>query len=98
MEVSFKDESLDKVETDPGETGGFPQPVVTVFRKRLQLIRSALDERDFYQLKSLHFEKLKGTRAHQHSMRLNDQYRLILEFEGKAPNKVVVIISIEDYH
>jgi len=98
MEVSFKDESFDKVETDPGETGGFPQPVVTVFRKRLQLIRSALDERDFYQLKSLHFEKLKGTQAHQHSMRLNDQYRLILEFEGKAPNKVVVIISIEDYH
>lgn len=98
MEVRFRDEGLDKLETDPKATGGFPQAVVTVFRKRMQLIRSALDERDFYQLKSLHFEKLKGTRAHQHSMRLNDQYRLILEFEGTAPNKVVVLISIEDYH
>lgn len=98
MEVCFKDESLDRLETDPGETGGFPQAVVTAFRKRVQFIRSAMDERDFYQMKSLHFEKLKGKREHQHSMRLNDQYRLILEFEGKAPNKVVVLISIEDYH
>lgn len=98
MEVRFKDEGLDRLETNPRETGGFPQAVVTAFRKRMQLIRSALDERDFYRMKSLHFEKLQGKRAHQHTMRLNDQYRLILEFEGVAPNKVVAIISIEDYH
>ncbi len=98
MEVRFKDESLDRLETDPGETGGYPQAVVTAFRKRVQFIRSAMDERDFYQMRSLHFEKLKGKRAHQHSMRLNDQFRLILEFEGAAPDKVVVIVSIEDYH
>jgi proteic killer suppression protein len=98
MEVRFKDESLDKLETDPGETGGYAQGVVTAFRKRMQFIRSAVDERDFYQMKSLHFEKLKGKRADQHSMRINEQYRLILEFEGTAPNKTIVIISIEDYH
>lgn len=98
MEVRFSYEGLEKLETDPKATGGFSQAVVSIFRKRMQLIRSALDERDFYQLKSLHFEKLKGTRAHQHSMRLNDQYRLVLEFDGTAPNKVVVLISIEDYH
>ena len=42
------------------------------------------------------FEKLKGDRARQHSMRLNDQWRLILEFEGAAPDETVVIVSIED--
>jgi proteic killer suppression protein len=56
------------------------------------------DERVFYNLKSLHFEKLKGDRSHQHSMRLNKQWRLIIEFEGIAPNKLVAVISIEDYH
>lgn len=98
MEVRFQDERLDRLEIDPTYDAGFPQAVVTVYRKRIQLIRQAPDERDFYALKSLHFEKLKGKRAHQHSMRLNKQWRLVIEFEGVAPNKIVAVISIEDYH
>ena len=47
---------------------------------------------------SLGFEKLKGARAHQRSIRLNDQWRLILEIEGKGDSKAIVIVSIEDYH
>lgn len=31
-------------------------------------------------------------------MRLNDQWRLIVKLEGSAPNKVVRIIEITDYH
>jgi proteic killer suppression protein len=98
MEVRFVDERLDRLETDRTYNAGFPQSIVTAFRKRMQLIRAAADERVFYQLKSLNFEKLKGKRSHQHSMRLNDQWRLIIEFEGSAPNKGVVVVSIEDYH
>lgn len=60
-------------------------------------IRAAVDEREFYRMKSLHYEKLKGTRSHQRSMRLNDQFRLILEIEVRQ-NRTVVVISIEDYH
>src|SRR6266849_11044876 len=98
MEVQFRDAKLDRLETDPKYDGGFSQAVVTAFRKRMQLIRAAPDERVFYQLKSLHFEKMKGNRSHQHSLRLNDQWRLILEFEANAPNKTVVVVGIEDYH
>lgn len=64
----------------------------------MQAIRAAEDERTFYAMKSLHFEKLKGNRSHQHSMRLNDQWRLILEFECTNDGKVVLVIGIEDYH
>ena len=98
MEVRFADARLDRLETDRKYDAGFSQAVVKAFRKRMQLIRSALDERVFYQLKSLHFEKMEGDRSHQHSMRLNDQWRLIIEFERSVPNKVVVVVSIEDYH
>lgn len=98
MEVEFADDSLDQLETSPRFTGGFAAAVISAFRRRMQLIRSAPDERDFYALKALHFEKLKGKRGHQFSMRLNDQWRLILELKGKSPNKMVVIVSIEDYH
>ena len=98
MEIQFRDDKLDRLEADPKFDGGFSGQVVTKFRQRLQEIRAAPDERVFYQLRSLRFEKLKGNREHQYSMRLNDQWRLILEFEGISPNKVAVVVGIEDYH
>jgi toxin HigB-1 len=98
MEVRFADASLDRLETDLGYTAGHPPEIVRVFRLRMQTIRAAADERAFYALKSLHYEKLKGKRAHQHSMRLNRQWRLIVEFDESGPSKVVCIVAIEDYH
>ena len=98
VEVRFGNDRLDRLETDRDYDGGYSLAIVKAFRKRMQLIRSAPDERDFYKLASLHFEKLKGNRDHQYSMRLNDQWRLILELAGIPPHKVVVIVEIEDYH
>jgi proteic killer suppression protein len=98
MEVRHANSGLLALETDPAVTGGFPAGVVKAFRKRMQFIRSAVDERDFYAMRSLRYEKLKGGRSHQHSMRLNDQFRLVIEYEEKATGRVVVIAGIEDYH
>jgi proteic killer suppression protein len=64
----------------------------------MQQIRAARDERDFMQLKSLHFEKLRADRQGQHPVRLNLQWRLILEIRGAHPCKVVGIVEIVDYH
>jgi proteic killer suppression protein len=89
---------LEKLYYDPAYTAGFSQAVVKSFRKRVAFIRSAKDERDFYGMKSLHYEKLKGDRKHQRSMRLNKQWRLILEIEKDDDGNEVVIIEIEDYH
>lgn len=97
-DVIFRDKKLEQLESDAAYSGGWTDSVVSAFRKRMQVIRSAPDERVFFALRSLHFEKLKGARSHQYSMRLNDQWRLILEFEGKGESKVVAVISIEDYH
>ncbi len=98
MNPVFRNDNLDRLETDATFDAGFPSGIVKAFRKRMQQIRSAIDERDFYGLRSLHFEKLKGSRQHQYSMKLNDQWRLILEFEGSGRDKKVVVIQIEDYH
>jgi len=46
----------------------------------------------------LRFEKLKGARSHQRSIRMNDQWRLILQLEEEGEAKTVLIVSIEDYH
>jgi toxin HigB-1 len=98
MDVEFRDPALDRLETDATFSAGFSGAIVKTYRKRLQLIRAASDERSFYTLKSLHFEKLKGDRSHQCSMKLNDQWRLILELIGTAPEKVTMVVAIEDYH
>jgi len=98
MDIQFKHQSYDRLEIDTSFDGGLPLAAVKAYRKRIALIRSAIDERDFYAMKSLHYEKLKGNRDHQFSMRLNDQWRLILEFLSEQSGKIVVVVSIEDYH
>lgn len=98
MEVEFDDEDLDRLETDAQYTAGHSQEVVRAFRKRMQQVRAFRDERDFLAVRSLNFEKLKGNREGQHSIRLNLQWRLILEIRGNHPCKVVGIIEIVDYH
>lgn len=49
-------------------------------------------------MKSLHFEKLKGQRAGQRSIRLNRQWRLIVVIEHDDQGKSIVVLDIEDYH
>jgi proteic killer suppression protein len=97
MDVRFKDDSLDRLETERDD-GSYPPEVVKAYRRLMQQIRAAPDERVFRNMGSLRFKKLKGKRQHQWSMRLNDQWRLILEFEGQGEGKVVVIVEITDYH
>lgn len=98
MEVQFADDDLRRLEGELGFYAGFASEAVRGFRKVMQIIRAAVDERDLYAMKSLRFEKLKGDRVHQRSLRLNDQWRLIVEIIPATPKNIVTIISIEDYH
>lgn len=98
MEVRFEDPALERLGADPNFTSGLDGALVKAFRKRLQFIRAASDERAFYAMKSLHYEKLQGDRAGQRSVRLNDQWRLIVRLEEDDAGKQVVVVSIADYH
>jgi proteic killer suppression protein len=98
MDVTFKDQSLDRLETDATYSAGFSDAIVKAYRKAMQHIRAATDERTLYTRRSFHFEKLAGNRKGQHSMRLNDQWRLIVEIRGEAPKKTIHVIEIVDYH
>lgn len=98
MNVEFATHELDRLEVDPKFKAGFPQEVVKAYRKRIQFIRSAKDVRDLYGMQSNRFKKLKGNRSHQRSIRLNKQWRLILEIIESSPDNTIRVISIEDYH
>jgi proteic killer suppression protein len=63
MDVVFANDSLDRLETDAFFNAGFNIAIARAYRKRMQQIRAATDERTFYSHRSLHFERLKGVRA-----------------------------------
>jgi proteic killer suppression protein len=98
MDVEFADDDLERMYFDKASRVGHSDAIVKRFRKVVSWIRGATDERDLYALKSLHFEKLKGKRKHQRSLRINDQWRLIVEIVGEHPQKRIRVIGIEDYH
>lgn len=98
MEVEYQDSGLERVETDATFTAGLERAIVKAFRRRMQAIRAAIDERDLYAFAAWRFKKLKGNRSHQRSIRLNDQWRLIVEIKDGNPSNTMVIVGIEDYH
>lgn len=75
-----------------------PPNLGKAYRKKVQLLAAASSEVEIRQFKSLRLEKLKGDRADQHSIRLNDQWRLILQFRADAEGRTVVVVESADYH
>lgn len=97
MDFEIRDAKLRRLAAGKGD-GDYPAGIGKLFRRRVQTIAAAPDERTFYQLKALHFEKLKGDRAHERSMRLNGPLRLILEIEERPQGNRIILTGIEDYH
>ena len=98
MEVEFDEKKLLRVYTDAQATAGHGNAVDRGFRKVVGVILAATDERDLHALRGLRFERLKGDRSHEWSLRINDQWRLIIQIRGQAPQKRIAVIAIEDYH
>lgn len=98
MRVEYHDEVLRRLAEERGYAPkGWDQDVIKSYRKKVQLISAAQDERDLYGMRGLRMEKLKGDRVGQTSMRLNDQFRLILTFKTEG-DRVAVLLEVVDYH
>jgi proteic killer suppression protein len=98
MDIEFRNPDLERLVPNDAGQGGYGLPIIKAFRKVVRFIKSAGDERDFRAMRSLNFEKLKGNRSHQHSFRLNDQWRLIVEIKEGTPKNKIEVVDIEDYH
>jgi proteic killer suppression protein len=98
MNFRHEDKTLAKMDEDPDFDDGFSSALAKAFRLRMQFIRAAVNENDLRMRKSYRFEKLKGKRASDYSIRLNDQFRLTFQIEEEAGGNCLVILDIEDYH
>jgi proteic killer suppression protein len=100
MRYRHADDDLRRLDEDPLYNAGLPRNLVRAYRVRMNAIRVAVNENDLRAIKSYHFEKLKGDRKGQYSIRLNRQFRLIfaIEEEPHGHTHTIVILGIEDYH
>jgi proteic killer suppression protein len=98
LRVEYHDEVLRQLAEEPGYAPkGWDHDAIKSYRKKVQLISAAQDERDLYAMRGLRMEKLKGDRLGHTSMRLNDQFRLILTFKTEG-DRVAVLLEVVDYH
>ena len=98
MEVEFAEEWLALIETDQAGQTRLSVAIIKSARRKLTLLRAAPDDRTLRGWKSLHYEKLKGDREGQRSVRLNDQFRLIFSMDEATAPPTIIILGIEDYH
>lgn len=71
-----------------------PKDIQRTARRKLLYLDDADDLQDLLAPPGNRLEKLKGDRAGQHSIRINDQWRICFDWAGnKAKN-----VEIVDYH
>jgi toxin HigB-1 len=98
--VNFRhtNRTLQKMDEQPDFDGGLAVGLAKAFRSRMHTIRQATNENTLRAIKSYRFEKLKGDRQGDYSMRLSKQFRLIFQIEEEEGGNRLVILGIEDYH
>lgn len=72
----------------------FPPNVFNVARRKLAYLDAAVDLNALRVPPGNHLEALRGDRAGQHSIRINDQFRLCFRWTSSGPEEVELV----DYH
>jgi proteic killer suppression protein len=90
---SFRDKEVEAVAA--GRTPkGFPADLVATARRKLKWLLEAADSRDLRSPPGNRLEALTGDRAGQHSIRINDQWRICFRWSDAGADDVEIV----DYH
>ena len=93
MIKSFRDKESEKI-FHRRRSGKLPQNIQRVARKKLVILDAALELNDLRIPPGNRLEALKGDRKDQHSIRINDQWRICFKWsDGDAYD-----VEITDYH
>jgi len=72
----------------------FPPDIQNMARRKLRYIHFARSIGDLRSPPGNRLEALQGSRAKQHSIRINDQWRICFEWQGEHAYEVEIV----DYH
>ncbi len=89
----FKDKEAEKI-VKRQRSSKFPEPMQRAAFRKLRMLNRATSLNDLRVPPANRLEKLKGDRVGQHSIRINDQWRICFKWhEGN-----VFQVEIVDYH
>ena len=93
MIVSFKDKRTEAISSGTIPKG-FPPDLVRSAQRKLFLIEHAVELRDLASPPGNRLEALRGNRSGQHTVRINDQWRICFEWRNDGAHAVEIV----DYH
>ena len=97
MIVSFKCESTQFIfdgEDTKATRRLLPQQLHSNATKKMEVLNASVSLRSVGKVPANRLEKLEGDRRGQHSIRINDQYRICFRWTAEGPADV----EITDYH
>ncbi|MDB5541283.1 MAG: plasmid maintenance system killer protein [Devosia sp.] len=97
MIVGFRDQWLRDFFIDDRHSRRIPPDLETRVFRRLQMIDDAMTDADLRAPPSNHFEKLQGNLAEFHSIRVNQQWRLIFRWNGQRGEAADIYLDDHSY-
>jgi len=97
MIASFRDERLRAFFVEDGRSPRIPANLEGRLFRKLQMIDDATSDQDLRAPPSNRFEKLRGRLAGFHSIRVNDQWRLVFGWNGSSGETERIYLDDHSY-
>jgi toxin HigB-1 len=97
MIVGFRDGWLQAFFIDDARSRSIPADLENRLFRKLQMIDDAATDQDLRVPPSNHFEKLRGKLAGFHSIRVNDQWRLIFRWDSERGEATYLYLDDHSY-
>jgi proteic killer suppression protein len=97
MILGFRDRWLKEFFAHDQASRNIPSDLGTRLFRKLQLLDDATSDADLRTPPSNHFEKLRGNLAGWHSIRVNNQWRLIFRWDVGKGEAVEVYLDKHEY-
>jgi len=97
MIVGFRDDWLRAFFVDDVHSRNIPSDLEARLFRKLQMIDDAVTDQDLRVPPSNHFEKLRGNLAGLHSIRVNQQWRLIFRWDGERGEAEGIYLDDHSY-
>lgn len=101
MKIVIEDDYLEELLNSDSKPSGkrkYPVDVENKFLFRLGQIQAATNENDLRNIRTLHFEKLKGDRKDTYSIRVKDGWRIIFRLEKNGLIKIMHIEELSNHY
>jgi len=97
MILGFRDRWLENFFLHDQSSRKIPPDLDTRLFRKLQLLDDATSDADLRVPPSNHFERLRGALAGWHCIRVNDQWRLIFQWNGSRGEAAEVYLDNHSY-